>query len=384
MYSFKTVEAGAVVNSSIVWESRGTRTPFGGRGVRGLANVDITAEVAVRVAMAYGTSLPKGAVVTTSRDTSRIARALKRAIIGGLNLTGANVEDLELATVPLTRFQVRNSQARGGVTVRLAPGDADSVEIRFFDADGRDIDAGMQRKIERLLHREDYRRAFAGDIGDITYPPRSIEFYAAALESCVDVRKIEEREFKIVLDYSYGAGSIVLPTVLARVAADVLAVNPYASTRAATAIEDTGAQAVRIGELVHTSGSDLGFVLDPDGEVPIVVDDEGTALSHHQTMLALVSLVAETTPGAKIALPVAASSAAVPIAQRARRGDRLDEARGCLADGGRVVEVRDVRRVDRRRVHLVRLPPRVRRHGDAGEAPRSARGDWKVLVVGGA
>ncbi len=135
---------------------------------------------------------------------------------------------------------MRNSQARGGVTVRLAPGDPDSVEIRFFDADGRDIDAGAQRKIERLLHREDYRRAFAGDIGDITYPPRSIEFYAAALESCVDVKRIQGRAFKIVLDYSYGAGSIVMPTVLARLGADVLAVNPYASTAAATAIQESG------------------------------------------------------------------------------------------------------------------------------------------------
>ena len=314
IYPFKTVEAGAVVNSSIVWESRGARTLFGRRGIRGLANVDITSEVAVRVAMAYGTALPKGAVVTTSADTSRVARALKRAVIGGLNLAGANVEDVELATVPLTRFQVRNGQSRGGITVRLAPGDPDSVEIRFFDADGRDIDEGTQRKIERLLHREDYRRAFAGDIGDIVFPPRSIEFYTAALERCVDVERIQGRAFKVVLDYSYGAASIVMPTVLARLGAEVLAVNPYASTAAATAIQETGAQVARIGELVRASGSHLGFVIDPDGETPIVVDDEGTALSHHQTLLALVGLVAETTPGASIALPVAASSDAEPIA----------------------------------------------------------------------
>ncbi len=44
----------------------------------------------------------------------------------------------------------------------------------------------MQRKIERLLDREDFRRAFAGDIGDIVFPPRSIEFYTAALERSVD------------------------------------------------------------------------------------------------------------------------------------------------------------------------------------------------------
>src|SRR5207245_967522 len=88
IYPFKSVEAGAAVTSSIVWETRDARALFGRQSVRGLANVDITSEVAVRLALAYGSSLPKGSVVTTSRDTSRTARALKRTIIAGLNLSG--------------------------------------------------------------------------------------------------------------------------------------------------------------------------------------------------------------------------------------------------------------------------------------------------------
>jgi mannose-1-phosphate guanylyltransferase/phosphomannomutase len=313
IYPFKTVEADAVVNSSIVWESRGTRTLFGRRGIRGLANVDMTAELAVRVAMAYGTALKRGSMVTTSRDTSRVARALKRAVIGGLNLAGASVEDVELATVPLTRFQTRNGQSRGGITVRLVPDDPDSVELRFFDADGRDIDAGMQRKIERLLSREDYRRAFAGDIGDIVFPPRSIEFYTAALEQCVDTVLLGERAFKVVLDYSFGAASIVMPNVLAKLGAEVLAVNPYASTASVTTVEPRE-QVMRIGELVRASRSQLGCVLAPDGETAIWIDDTGHALSHTESLLALVSLVAETVEEARIAVPVSVSQEVERIA----------------------------------------------------------------------
>ena len=69
----------------------------------------------------------------------------------------------------------------------------DSVEIRFLDDEGRDIDEATQRKIERLLYREDFRRAFAGDIGDIVFPPRSLEFYTAALEASVDKDRLRER-----------------------------------------------------------------------------------------------------------------------------------------------------------------------------------------------
>ena len=100
VYPFKTVESGAVINSSIVWESRGSRSLFGRLGVSGLANVDVTPELATRVAMAFGTTLKKDATVVTSRDSSRSARMLKRAMMAGLNASGVNVRDLEVARSP--------------------------------------------------------------------------------------------------------------------------------------------------------------------------------------------------------------------------------------------------------------------------------------------
>jgi mannose-1-phosphate guanylyltransferase/phosphomannomutase len=315
IYPFKSVDPGALVTSSIVWESKGARTLFGRRGVRGLANVDITSETAVRLAMAYGTALKKGSVVCTSRDTSRSARALKRAFIAGLNLSGVHVMDLELATIPLTRFQVRSERAQGGITVRLARDDPDSVEIRFIDDKGADIDEGTQRRIERLLYREDFRRAFAGDIGDIVFPPRAIEYYTAALERSVDAERLQRRGFKVVLDYAFGAASIVMPNVLPKIGATVLGVNPYAATAGATAAgEDLDTRLKTIGDLVRTSGSDLGFVFDPDGECATIVDDQGVALTADQALLSIVRLVCEVHPGARLALPVSVSQEAERIA----------------------------------------------------------------------
>jgi len=227
------------------------------------------------------------------------------------------VMDLELAPVPLTRFQVRSERAQGGITVRLVPGDPDSVEIRFFDANGADIGEGLQRKIERGLYREDFRRAFAADIGDIVFPPRAIEFYTAALESSVDAERIRQRGFKVVLDYSFGAASIVMPNVLSKIGAEVLAVNPYAATAsAASAIEDQEVRVDRLRELVRASGSDLGFVFDPDGETATIIDDRGEALSSEQALLALEQLICTQHPGARLALPVSVSRGAEQIAQR--------------------------------------------------------------------
>lgn len=314
IYPFKTVEDGAVVNDSIVWESKGSRSLFGRDGVTGLANVDITADLAVKLAMAFGTSHKKGTTIVTSRDSSRSARMLKRAIMSGLNATGVDVLDLEVASVPVTRFLVGSPRAFGGLTVRLHPLDPERVIIRFFDTRGIDITEDAQRKIERLFQREDFRRAVPEDIGDIEFPPRALEEYAVALEATVDKAVLSEQRFKLVVDYSYGATSTVMPRLLGKLNADVLAVNPYVST-ASSIGRDRQVAADRVAGLVRASGAHLGAVLDPDGDRLTVVDDEGRILSDTELLLAFVELVCDHLLGDAIALPVHITSVAKRLAE---------------------------------------------------------------------
>ncbi|HUF32398.1 MAG TPA: mannose-1-phosphate guanyltransferase [Acidimicrobiales bacterium] len=314
VYPFKTVEAGAVVNSSLIWESRGSRSLFGRDGVSGLANVDITPELATRVAMAYATTLKKGATVTTSRDSSRSARMLKRAVMAGLNAAGVSVDDLEVAPVPATRFHVRSQRSQGGISVRLVAGDAQSVVLRFLDEWGTDLDENATRKVERLFAREDFRRVFPGDIGDIGFPPRTIEYYTAALTSVVDTSAVRAKRFKVVIDYSYGTTAFVMPNVLAKLGAEVLAVNPYASTASAASF-DRDARAGEVAELVRSSGAHMGVIIDAGGEHLTIVDDEGQVLTDSEALLTFVQLVGRTTPeGCRVAVPVTATSAVEPLA----------------------------------------------------------------------
>ncbi len=313
IYPFKTIEDGAVVNSSIVWESKGARSLFGRDGVKGLANVDVTPELAVRVAMAYGTALRKGTTVVTSRDSSRAARMLKRAMMAGLNAAGIDVLDLEVASVPVTRFLVRSPRAFGGLTVRLDHNDPDRVIVRFFDSAGTDITEDAQRKIERLFQREDSRRALAEELGDIQFPPRALEEYTVALEATVEPASIRAHRFKLVVDYSYGAASTVMPTLLGKLGADVLAVNPYVSTAGRVGF-DTEQALSRVAGLVRASGAHLGAVIDADGERLRLVDDQGRVLTDTEALLAFVELVSDHLLGDTIALPVNITRCAGEIA----------------------------------------------------------------------
>lgn len=314
VYPFKTIEDNAVVNSSIVWESKGARSLFGRQGMSGLANVDITPELAAKVAMAYATTLRKGDTVVASRDSSRAGRMLKRAMMAGLNASGVNILDLEVASLPVTRFLVRSPQPAGGISVRLVDNDPQGVIVHFFDSSGADISEDAQRKIERLFHREDYRRVLPGEIGDINFSPRALEDYTTSLESTVDVAAIAARDFKVVIDYAFGATSMVMPNVLSKLGADVLAVNPYAATARMISF-DRAELAARVAGLVGASGAHLGTVLGPAGEHVTLIDDEGHVLTDTEAMLAVLELVADHLLGDTVALPVNATMHAEAIAK---------------------------------------------------------------------
>ena len=152
----------------------------------------------------------------------------------------------------------------------------------------------MQRKIERLLYREDYRRAFAGDIGDIVFPPRSLEFYTAALERMRRHRPgaragVQGRARLLV---RRGVDRDAEPARQARrrgARGEPVREHrrrPRRPPRCATR------RWPRLAELVRASGSDLGFVIDPDGETrQSIVDDTGHVLEPEERCSRSCSLV---------------------------------------------------------------------------------------------
>src|ERR1700753_4285868 len=221
VYPLKTIDAGAVVNTSVIWESRGQRTLFGPRGVSGLINVEVTPELAVRLASAYATTLRKGSTVTTSRDVSRAARTLKRAVQGALNASAINVIDLEAQALPVARFETSSRGYSGGIALRTTPGDPQSIDLIFLDESGAELSQADQRKLERVFSRQEFRRAFPGEIAELSYPPRVVESYTHELLRCIDMSGVREADLRVVADCAGGTTSLVLPSLLGTIGVDV-------------------------------------------------------------------------------------------------------------------------------------------------------------------
>ncbi|MGI5169790.1 sugar phosphate nucleotidyltransferase [Spirillospora sp. CA-253888] len=314
VYPFKTIEAGAVVNTSVIWESRGQRNLFGPRGVSGLVNVEITPELAVRLASAYATTLKKGCTVITGRDASRAARTLKRAVISALTASAINVRDLEATSLPVARFQTGREDCAGGIYIRTTLGDPQGVDIVFLDEGGADLSPGAQRKLERVFGRQEYRRAFPGEIAELTYPARIVETYTRDLLDRVDISGVREAGLKIVLDSAGGTAALVLPMLLGRVGVEVLTRNNALDEANPTeTLAERMRDLQRLGELVSSSRAAFGVRFDPVGERISLVDENGELISDDRALLVMLDLVAAERRGGRVALPVTTTRVAEQV-----------------------------------------------------------------------
>ncbi|MGH3268134.1 MAG: sugar phosphate nucleotidyltransferase [Trebonia sp.] len=305
VYPFKTIEAGAVVNTSVVWESRGQRTLFGQRGVSGLINVEVTPELCVRLASAYATMLKKGSTVTTSRDVSRAARTLKRAVQSALNASAINVMDLEALPLPVARYETARSDYSGGIALRTTPGDSQSIDIIFLDERGAELSQSAQRRLERVFSRQEFRRAFPGEIAELSYPPRVVEWYTHELLRSVNLNGVRDADLKVVADCAGGTVSLVLPTLLGRIGVEVHTLNnrlDEINPTQTVAQQRAGMQ--RLAEVVSSSRATFGVRFDPVGERIQLVDERGALVSDERALLVVLDLVAAERRRGRVALPV--------------------------------------------------------------------------------
>jgi len=314
VYPFKTIEAGAVVNTSVIWESRGQQALFGPRGVSGLVNVEITPEHVVRLAAAYATTLPKGSTVTTSRDASRAARALKRAVIAALTASAINVRDLEVAPTPVARYDVATTHACGGVMLRTSPGDSQSIDIAFLDSSGADLSASSQRRVERVFSRQEFRRAFPGEIAELSFPARTLDVYTQELLRTVDTAGVREAGLKVVVDCAGGSSALVLPSLLGQLGVDVLTINGRLDEAASTETLAVHMRDLeRLGGLVASSGAAFGVRFDHVAERLALVDERGELIHDNRALLVVLDLVAAERRNGRIALPVTTTRVAEQV-----------------------------------------------------------------------
>ena len=317
IWPHKTIEEGAILSTSLVWGERWNKALFSGYGITGLANIEITPEFAAKIGSAYGAYLGKSAYVITSRDAHKVNRMIKRSMISGLLSAGVRVGDLQTAPIPVVRYELGKEGETGGIHVRQSPYDGRLVDIKFFDANGNDIAIQQEKAIEQLFFREDFKRATLEEVGDLTVPPRALEYYKNGFLKAIDTVAIRSANFKIVLDYAFSSASIIFPSILGELGLEIVALNAYVNPAKVTKTEAEFKHSLsQLSDIVTTLKADAGFLIDTGAEKVFFVDERGRIVPDSLALVLVAELVMRTHKKGTIAVPVHVSSVIEDLADR--------------------------------------------------------------------
>ncbi len=314
VYPKKTIAAGEVVGETVVWESRSPRQMFSDEVFSGVVNIDVTPEVAARVAGAFATILPRGGRVAVARDHSVPSHAVSLVLIGALAAAGLNVDVLGMSPVPVARSHVgRNCD--GGIVARTAPGKPDSLRLMFLDADGVDIDQRARQDLERIVNRHDIMRTAPTEVGSVSAPMGAVEDYVGAVVSATDMTGVAEAGLRIVVDTAGGTGAMILPTLMSQAEVDVITVNSRLTPNRTTGSAEERSESLRrLGLLVASSRAALGVRISPTGERLSIVDETGRVLSDDRALLVVLDLLAAERRSGVVAVPVTTTRVAEQVA----------------------------------------------------------------------
>jgi len=317
LWPHKNVDDGAILNSSLIWGEKWSRTIFGDYGVVGLANIEITPEFVAKLGAAYGAGLAKGSVVLTSRDNHRISRMTNRAMMTGLLSSGVNVQDLGVTPIPVARYVVKPLRCFGGMHVRKSPIDPELIDIKFFDENGMDLPKSKEKSIEGLFFREDFRRAPYNEVGEISFPSHAMDHYREGFMRQIDQEPVRKRKFKLVVDYAFGSASTVFPAMLGKLGCEIVAINSYLDEEKLTKTANDFSYSInQLSNITSTLKADFGFMFDAGSEKIFLVDDKGRVMSGDDTLCLMSYMAFKMNPGGTVAVPVTASSAIDELAQK--------------------------------------------------------------------
>lgn len=269
-----------------------TEPRFGTDGIRGVANLDLTPELALGLGRAAGTALIElggHRAVAIGRDTRQSGRMLETALASGFASVGVHVDLLGVAPTPAVSYVVRTGDSGLGAVISASHNPAPDNGIKFFDSSGAKPTDEFEASIEHLMSKASGLRPTGGDIGGIVDREDLLAGYEDYL---VGLLPEGLEGMKVAIDAANGAAYSLAPTVLRRLGADIQSVGVKPNGVNVNA-EGGATKPETICKVTADTGSAVGVALDGDADRAIFSDGKGRLINGDQTIGAWVALAAE-------------------------------------------------------------------------------------------
>lgn len=270
---------------------------FGTDGVRGIANQELTPELAFRLGRAGGYVLTEHAAdtkvqpqVLVAHDTRISGQMLEEALVAGLLSVGIEVLRLGVITTPAVAYLVRNQGADAGVMLTASHNPVADNGIKFFGADGYKLSDALEEEIETLLDQPDnLPRPSAKGLGTVEDYQEGSQKYIQFLEQTISD---DLTGMHIAVDSANGATSSLVSRLYADLNADF---DTIATTPNGLNINDGvgSTHPEQLQKFTVEQGAQVGLAFDGDGDRCIAVDEQGNLVDGDKIMYVCGKYMAE-------------------------------------------------------------------------------------------
>ena len=253
---------------------------FGTDGIRGLANVDLTAELALDVAVAAAHILveslgdkSKRPHAIVGQDSRASGEFLEAAVVAGLTSAGVDVYRVGVLPTPAIAYLVAESGADLGVMISASHNPAPDNGIKLFARGGEKLADSLEAAIEARMG-EPWQRPTGAHVGRVIEDASAREKYIAHLLKSVDVSL---SGIKVVVDCANGAASFVAPMALEKAGATVIAIgNKPDGLNINDGVGSTHLDFLR--DAVLKNKADIGIAHDGDADRCLAIDAAGNVI----------------------------------------------------------------------------------------------------------
>ncbi|MGI6492184.1 MAG: phosphoglucosamine mutase [Pelotomaculum sp.] len=260
---------------------------FGTDGVRGVANRELTAELAFKLGRAGAWILAgenTGSRIVIGKDTRISGDMLEAALIAGICSAGVDVLRVGVMTTPGIAYLTRNLQAVAGVVISASHNPVEDNGIKFFGPSGYKLPDETEAAIEALVLEDccSVTSPVGGGVGRVYQVDDAVQRYVAYACGTIST---DLAGIKLVVDCANGAASQIAPLIYKRLGAEVIPIfNHPDGVNINNGCGSTHPE--ELMEAVVDAGADLGLAHDGDSDRVLAVDASGRLVDGDQIMVA--------------------------------------------------------------------------------------------------
>ena len=252
---------------------------FGTDGIRGIANKDLTSELALKVGRAAGLFFDGDIVI--AKDPRLSSDMLETALISGILSTGVNAYRMGILPTPAVSLILSTNGKSGGAMISASHNPIEYNGIKFFSKEGFKLKESEEEEIERLMEEE--RPLPVGKGGRLLDFTKAKEIY---INKILSMNRINLSGIKIAIDAAFGATATVVGEIFNKLKAEVYLFNEEPDGERIN-VNCGSTNPKFLSEKLLEIGADVGFTFDGDGDRVIAIDEEGKIVDGDEIMFIL-------------------------------------------------------------------------------------------------